>query len=140
LHPMLANFDAPSREDCIALRTAANSPQQALTLLNDPEFVEAARVWAAHLNADPTLKDDPSRLDRAFQQALSRAPSDRERASLLTFLDTMRREYRDRPEDAQALQKVGIAPAATSADPIEQAAWTSLCRVLLNLHETITRY
>src|SRR5690606_31046823 len=46
LHPMLANFDAPSREDCIALRNEANSPQQALTLLNDPTFVEAARVWA----------------------------------------------------------------------------------------------
>ena len=43
LHPMLANFDAPSREDCVAARTQANSPQQALTLLNDPTFVEAAR-------------------------------------------------------------------------------------------------
>jgi hypothetical protein len=65
LHPMLANFDAPSREDCVALRTNANTPQQALTLLNDPEFVEAARCWAAHLQA-ASGKSDAERVDMAF--------------------------------------------------------------------------
>src|SRR5204863_3626285 len=89
LHPMLANFDAPSREDCVALRTQANTPQQALTLLNDPSYVEAARVWAADL-----LKsgDDGSRVDAAFAKALSRKPSAHERDGLLTFLNRMRAE------------------------------------------------
>jgi mono/diheme cytochrome c family protein len=139
LHPMLANFDAPSREDCLALRTSANSPQQALTLLNDPSFVEAARAWGARLLGDATLKDDGARIDRAFAQALARPPKDAERASLLAFLDAMRREYAARPEDAAKLLGVGYAPKP-EGDAVELAAWACACRVILNLHETITRY
>jgi hypothetical protein len=133
---MLANFDVPSREDCIALRTSANSPQQALTLLNDPTFVEAARVWAARLLATP---GDARRLEQAFEEALARTPTPKERDSLLAFLGKVRAEYRQRPDDAKRLPRVGIAPAP-NADPIELAAWTNVCRVVLNLHETITRY
>jgi mono/diheme cytochrome c family protein len=139
LHPMLANFDAPSREDCVALRVAANSPQQALTLLNDPEFVEAARVWADRLLAAPGASTDADRLALAFEQALARPIQPRERSSLLAFLDRVRSEYRDRPEDAAKLLEVGVA-SKTSGDPVERAAWTSVGRVILNLHETITRY
>ncbi|HEX8202520.1 MAG TPA: PSD1 and planctomycete cytochrome C domain-containing protein, partial [Isosphaeraceae bacterium] len=65
LHPMLANFDAPAREECTAIRTAANTPQQALTLLNDPTFVEAARVLARHLPAGT----DEQRIDALFRRA-----------------------------------------------------------------------
>jgi hypothetical protein len=137
LHPMLANFDAPSREDCIAIRTSANSPQQALTLLNDPTFVEAARVWAARLLG--SANDDASRIDTAFQEALARGPREKERESLLALLKNARDVYRAKPENPPLLAKVGIAPAA-EGDPVELAAWTTLCRVVLNLHETITRY
>jgi hypothetical protein len=138
LHPMLVNFDAPSREDCIAARTAANTPQQALTLLNDPSYVEAARAFAAILLAMPGT--DAQRLDAAFQRALARPARPKERASLLAFLGRMRQEYRSRPEDAKKLLKVGIAPVADGTDPAELAAWTNVCRVTLNLQETITRY
>jgi len=69
-HPMMANFDAPSREECTANRVQANTPQQALTLLNDPSFVEAARVFAVKLLAQKQSEDD--RLDRAFQVARQR--------------------------------------------------------------------
>jgi hypothetical protein len=138
LQPMLANFDAPSREDCVALRTQANTPQQALTLLNDPSYVEAARVWAVEIMK---AGDDAVRINAAFQKALSRKPSDKEREGLLTFLDRMRAEYKARPEDAAKLLKIGYAPLPPdSADKVELAAWTSVCRVVLNLHETITRY
>jgi hypothetical protein len=139
LHPMLANFDAPSREDCIALRTAANSPQQALTLLNDPTFVEAARVWAARLLAEPA-KSDAERLDRAFEQALARPANENEGKSVEVLLAKLRDEYRARPGDAEKLLKTGVAPPSTGHDPIELAAWTNIARVILNLHETITRY
>jgi hypothetical protein len=143
-HPMLANFDAPSREDAVCTRTAANTPQQALTLLNDPEFVEAARVLAAGLvasEAPASAKGDAARLDRLYERALCRAPRPAERASLLTFLARVRREYAARPEDAKKLVRVGAAPAPdTGTDPVELAAWTTVCRVVLNLHETITRY
>jgi hypothetical protein len=139
LHPMLANFGAPSREDCIAARTIANTPQQALTLLNDPEFVEAARAFALRLLAGhPTT--DAGRLDSAYALALSRAPRPRERQSLLAFLASVREAYRTRPDDAKKLLAIGYAPVPAGSDAVELAAWTSVCRVLLNLHETITRY
>src|SRR5207237_6896706 len=67
LQPMLANFDAPSREECTAYRIVSNTPQQALTLLNDPSFVEAARVFAAQLLARGPQSDD-SQLDLAFER------------------------------------------------------------------------
>lgn len=135
LHPMLANFDAPSREDCIALRTASNTPQQALTLLNDPSFVESARAWAARLPA----ASDADRIDLAYRTAVARPPTDEERSGLLAFLARMREEYARRPDDARAVLAVGQLPAP-AGDAVELAAWTSVCRVLLNLHETITRY
>jgi mono/diheme cytochrome c family protein len=138
LHPMLANFDAPSREDCIAMRSSANSPQQALTLLNDPTFVEAARVWAGRLLTEPAA-DDAERLSRAFEQAVTRPPKPAERSSLMAFLTRVRAEYRSRPEDAARLPRVGLA-ATPPVDPIELAAWTNVCRIILNLHETITRF
>ena len=139
LHPMLASFDAPSREDCIAMRSNANSPQQALTLLNDPEFVEAARVFAAKLLATPA-KSDAERLGVAFERALARPVGAKERESLTALIAKAREEYKARPEDAAKLLRVGTAPSPANADAIELAAWTSVCRVVLNLHETITRY
>ncbi len=139
LQPMLANFGAPSREDCIAARTVANTPQQALTLLNDPEFVEAARVLAAHLLA-ASASTDAARLERAYVQALARAPKPNETQSLLTFLHAVRQAYHERPEDAKLLLHIGYAPTTSDPDTVELASWTSVCRVILNLHETITRY
>jgi hypothetical protein len=138
LHPMLANFDAPSREECTALRNSANTPQQALTLLNDPEFVEAARVLAARLLAEPGA--DAERLDRLFRRALARAARPKERAALLAFLAAQRAQYRANPGDAEKLLRVGLAPVLAGADRPELAAWATVCRVVLNLHETITRY
>ena len=139
LQPMLANFDAPSREECTAARVVANTPQQALTLLNDPTFVEAARVLAASLLADPASTDE-ARLDLLYEKALARQPLAKERDSLLTFLDHQRQEARERPAEAAKLVAVGNAPLAKAADPAELAAWVEVCRVVLNLHETITRY
>ncbi len=138
-HPMLANFDAPSREDCTASRIVANTPQQALTLLNDPTFVEAARVFAASL-MQTKPQTDVAKLEAACRRALCRSPKPKEQQSLLAFLQQMRAAYRERPEDAKSLLRVGLAPAPPNADPVELAAWTSVCRVLLNLNETITRY
>jgi hypothetical protein len=155
LHPMLANFDAPSREDCIAMRTGANSPQQALTLLNDPTFVEAARVWAARLLARPA-REDGQRIEQAFEEALARPPKPQERASLTEFVTRLRAEYRTRSNDATGLLHIGLAPlnpvplgsrhlqvdppSRVGPDSVELAAWANVCRVILNLHETITRF
>ena len=85
LQPMLANFDAPSREECTATRTVANTPQQALTLLTDPTFVEAARVLAQKLLASPA-GEDAGRLDLLYRKALARPAKAAEKESLTAFL------------------------------------------------------
>jgi len=139
LHPMLANFDAPARDECAAARSPSNTPQQALTLLNDPVFVEAARVFAARLLQDAGATDDAARIERAYRTALNRPPRDRELASLTEFLAAQREAFRAAPTDAQAALAVGLAPRG-DLDPVEHAAWTQLARVLLNTQEVITRY
>ncbi|WP_337175521.1 PSD1 and planctomycete cytochrome C domain-containing protein [Paludisphaera sp.] len=135
-HPMLANFDAPAREECTPARNVANTPQQALTLLNDPSFVEAARALAGRVLAD-TPEDDAARVDLLYRLVLARPADDAERSSLLEFLEGRRRFYRDNPAEAGKLLSVGQAPATGDA---ETAAWAMTCRVVLNLHESITRY
>src|SRR5262249_23409336 len=91
LHPMLANFTAPTREDCAANRTVANTPQQALTLLNDPTYVEAARVLAARVVA--TAKTDGERIDLIFERALTRPAQAREKEMLLRYVGQLRKHY-----------------------------------------------
>jgi hypothetical protein len=137
LHPMLANFDAPARDECAAARTVSNTPQQALTLLNDPTFVEAARVLAARVCAAAT--DDDARLRHAFLHTLGREPKSREGAPLLAFLAAQRELYRGTPDEAQKLLRIGLAPPP-AGDPIDLAAWTQVTRALLNTQEFITRY
>src|SRR5262249_42137961 len=139
LQPMLANFDAPSREECTAYRIVSNTPQQALTLLNDPSFVEAARVFAAHLLAHRPRSDD-SLLDMAFERALARPAKADEKKSLLQFLSVQRAHYETDLEESKRFLSVGLAPQPKEANEVELAAWTEVCRVILNLHETITCY
>jgi hypothetical protein len=138
LHPMLANFDAPSREDAVCTRNVSNTPQQALTLLNDPTFVEAARVLAQKLVCG--CATDEEVLSSLFERALAREPRENESASLSAFLAGQRKYYKDNPAEAQKLLPIGNTPVTGDGGPIEIAAWTNVCRVVLNLHETITRY
>jgi hypothetical protein len=137
LHPMLANFDAPFRDECTAQRVVSNTPQQALTLLNDPTFVEAARLFAARL-AKETATDE-ARFRRAYMLALAREPKPVELTSLKSFLAKQREYYRANVGDAEKLLRVGIAPVPQD-DAAELASWTQVARVVLNSHEVITRY
>lgn len=149
LHPMLANFDAPAREECTAARTVSNTPQQALTLLNDPSFVEAARVLAQHLilppspshrGRKPQLTKPSARWEQLFHRAVGRPATRDELTSLNRFLNEQLAHYRDNPKETAELLKVGLSPCPPEINPTELAAWTSVCRVVLNLHETLTRY
>jgi hypothetical protein len=139
LQPMLANFDAPPREECTASRTVANTPQQALTLLNDPTFVEAARVLARSLLTAPACPD-AEQIERLYEKALARPAGERERQSLLEFLAARREFFRSHPSEAGQFLRVGKAPLAEGVDEPELAAWTTVCRVVMGLNETITRY
>ena len=138
LHPSMLAFDAPSREECTAERNRSNIPQQALVLLNDPTYVEAARAFAARILQEGG-DDAKSRIEWAWRQALSRAPRADELSTVRALLDRHIEEYRRDPAAAEALLKVGLSPAPKEADTAELAAWTNVARVILNLHETITR-
>ena len=140
LHPSLLAFDAPSREECAARRSRSNTPTQALVLLNDPIFVEGARAFAGRILREGGA-DDTARVDFAVRCALGRRPGAEERAILVGLVDRHRAHYRAAPAEATALLKVGELPipAGSAGDPAELAAWTSVARAILNLHETITR-
>ncbi len=140
LHPMLANFDAPTRAECSADRLQANSPQQALTLLNDPSFTEAARAFAVRLMEDPSLKSDEEVISAAYRSAISREPREAELKSLMSFLAKQRENIASGKDDAEKFLAIGSYRAPAHLDSQELAARAQLCRVILNLHETITRY
>ena len=138
LHPSLGAFDAPSREECTAERNRSNIPQQALVLLNDPTYVEAARGFAARVlqECDGSTAE---RIEWAWREALQREPSDEEQKIALDLLNRQLEVYRQAPESADQLLAVGLAATPETVDRVELAAWTHIARVLLNLHETITR-
>ncbi len=138
LHPSLLAFDASTREECVVQRPRSNTPLQALVLLNDPTYVEAARVLAARVIREAGT-DPSARLDRAFRLALARPPRPEEAAILTRLLIKHQRQFQDDPAAARDLLGIGDSPAAAGVAPAELASWTSLTRVLLNLHETITR-
>ena len=114
LHPSLEILNAPARDHCVVRRDVANVPTQALVLLNDPIFTEAASAFASRLLAE-VEGHDTKRLERAFRLALGRPPEPAERNRFLSFLQRQRE------------------------DVTEDAAWTLACSILLNLDETITR-
>jgi Protein of unknown function (DUF1553) len=136
LHPSLQAFDAPGREECTVNRTSSNTPLQALVVLNDPIYVEAARVFASNILENG--EDFDARLDWAFMRGLSRTPDKVERKILSDLYKKTLRRYEQNEAGAQQLLSVGEAPASVGS-PAELAAMTTVARTILNLHETITR-
>ena len=136
---MMQTFDAPSRENCTTRRDRTNTPLQALALLNDVIFVEAARVMAARVIGEHPDSID-QQLVRAFRLVLGRPPEPRE-------LDILHRGYRRylgtflaHPDDARAFMSVGASPPHPGGGRLpEHAALAASCHVILNLDETITR-
>jgi hypothetical protein len=116
----------------------SNTPQQALVLLNDPTYVEAARALAGRILTEGG-GDVNRRLQFAYQQALLREPTADEQQLLTELYRKHREQFQAEPSSAQQLQTVGDLKPAGGQDVAELAAWTSVARVLLNLHETITR-
>ena len=138
LHPSLLAFDASTREECVVQRPRSNTPLQALVLLNDPTYLEAARVLAARVIREGGTATS-SRLDRVFRLAVTRSPRPEETELLTRLLAKHQRQYQDDPAAARELLGIGETPTPTGIALPELAAWTSITRVVLNLHETITR-
>ena len=138
LHPTLLAFDAPTREECTADRVRSNTPLQSLVLLNAPEFVEAARVFAERVLTDGGATTD-ERIDFAFKLALSRPAKPAERETLTALLTKHREQYTKDAKAADEVLKTGAKPANAKLDKTELAAWTSVTRTILNLHAGVTR-
>ena len=137
LHPALLAFDAPSREECTTDRVRSNTPLQSLVLLNDPEFVEAARVFAEAVLKSAKTTDE--RLDFAFRKALSRPARPAEKEALSALLTKHAADFKADPKGAKALLATGAKPADASLNAAELAAWTNVTRTILNLHASVTR-
>lgn len=137
-YPCLATFDAPGRNICSVKRQRSNTPLQALTLLNDITIVEASRAMAQRVleEAAPTRH---ARITYAFRLCVSRDPEREERDVLQAFLE--RQVTRLQNGELPAATVVGKAPSPNGPKPatMDHAAWTVLCRALLNLDETITK-
>jgi hypothetical protein len=138
LHPSLVAFDASTREECSASRVVSNTPMQALVLLNDPIFAEAARAFGERIMRQGGSTVD-ERLRFAFERALSRPPDAKETEILRRLYHSRRARYSTDRAAAERLIRVGEAPVPTDLDAAELAAWASVARAILNLHETITR-
>ena len=131
-HPALLALDAPTRQECTARRAITNTPAQALALLNDPQFVEAARGLAARI----IDKEDP--IAHLFHLALQRDPSTAEAAEIEALHEKLLSEFKANPGAAKSLLAIGQSPPGTH-DSINHAAWTATARIVLNLHEFLTR-
>ena len=134
----LATFDAPDREKCTGRRALTNTPLQALVLLNDPTYVEAARALAERALLEGG-KDEKARLDYAFRLATARKPTGKERGVLRKLLEGQLKSFGQNPQAATKLVAVGESSRDKRLNPTELAAWTTVASVILNLDETVTR-
>jgi len=135
LHPMLVNFDAPARDDCTADRPLSNSPQQSLTLLNDPSFVETSLAMAEKHTLTTRRCRIGDLFDIAFLIAVARKPNERETQSLEQLYLSQREYYACHPSDAEQFLSSGNLPVNKKLETDQLAAWAQVCRVILNLHD-----
>jgi hypothetical protein len=136
--PQMAMLDAPSREACSMRRERTNTPLQALMLMNDPQYVEAARAFAERIIKEGGTTPE-ARIAFAFETATARPPDSAEAQLLLKTLQANLAEFRANPEGAKQFITVGETPPDEKLDPAELAAWTMLTNLLLNLDEVISK-
>jgi hypothetical protein len=135
--PVMLIFDGPTRETCVVRRPRTNTPLQALALLNDQTYVEAARALAALALVQPGK--DAQRLRFAFLRLSSRMPDAAELGVLRRLLGQQRARFGANPESARKLARVGISARGRELDAVELAAWTIVTQAMMNLDECITR-
>lgn len=135
--PGMSAFDAPDRETCTIRRARTNTPLQALVLLNDPTYVEAARKFAERVMLSSTSPTD--RLETAFSLALCRSPDNPESTVLLKVYESAKKRFTADPAAAEKLLTIGHSKRADKVDATELAAWTAVTSLILNLDETISK-
>ena len=152
-YPSFMNFDAPARTACTVRRSRSNTPLQALTLLNDPVYVEAALALAQRVLAERPLATTEERIRHAFRLCLARAASETEMAALRGLFEQEKNAFTADPAAARevggkitapptrlsAMEKTAARSVAAETDAAELAAWHAVATALLNLDEMITK-
>lgn len=136
--PTMLLFDAPNREVCTVKRSRTNTPLQALSLLNEVTFVEAARRLAHRMVAEGGTTSE-QRLAHGFRLAFARNPSSMEMDVLKAGLDADLKRFTEQPTDAEKLLKFGESQPDSATSTAELAAFTLAANVILNLDEFVTR-
>jgi hypothetical protein len=139
-YPASSMFDAPARDVAVVKRSRSSTPLQALTLMNDPVFVEAAQAFAKRIVAHGG--DAAARIRYAFMLCVSRPPDETELRSIEAFLNAQRAKLAGEPAKAPialAADTSDGSDVSEKSDDKELAAWVLVCRSLLNLDETITK-
>ena len=137
-HPAMTAFDAPGREICAVRRTRSNTPLQALNLMNDPVYIEAARHLAVRMiQSSPRLADQ---IQYGYRTLLGRVAKSAEIAVLTRAFERGRAEFTTNANAATGLLRIGVAaPAQETLDPAVLAAMTNVASTMLCLDETITK-
>jgi hypothetical protein len=136
-YPSFINFDANNRLACRVKRPRSNTPLQALTLMNDPVYVEAAMAFARRVLSEQPDGDVDARLAHAFRIALARSPRDEELATLRGLYQAQLAAGRAESKAAREFVGAFALPDGLAAE--EFAAWYAVAAALLNLDETITK-
>ena len=136
--PFMSNFDAPNREQFCSRRERSNTPLQALQLMNDIQYIEAARHLSENV-IQRNLGTEQDRIQLVMQQSLSRECTESELARLQSAYDSFKQRFRESPEDAARLLRVGESPANPKLDPSEVAALCLVVNLVFNLDEFVNR-
>ncbi len=137
-HPAMLIFDAPFRETCIVRRARTSTPLQALNLMNDPTYVEAARFLAQRMMLEGGTSAE-GRIACGFRLAVARSPQPKELEVLAAGFRRMLADFRHDRAAAEELLRIGESPSNSAIDRVELAAYATVASTLLNLDETITK-
>jgi hypothetical protein len=133
----MAVFDAPSRENCTVKRERTNTPMQALNMMNDEQYVEAARYFAQGMILE--IKNDVQRIKTMGFRVLGYPPNERELAMMNQALQNYQSSFLKKPDQAKAFVNIGDIPTDASIDPVKLASWTMLASTLLNRDDVINK-
>ncbi|HYI92488.1 MAG TPA: DUF1553 domain-containing protein [Bryobacteraceae bacterium] len=136
--PNMANFDAPARETCTVRETRTNTPLQALNLMNDVTYVEAARKLAERMITEGGATAS-SRIEHAYKLVLARSPKPTENDALAAALRKFEAFYATHPSEAEAFVNHGKSPRRSGIEPPELASYTAIASIVLNSDEAITK-
>jgi hypothetical protein len=135
--PEMTTFDAPSREKYCVRRERTDTPLQALTIMNDVSYVEAARHFAERMMKE--TNDVEQRLDFGFRLLTARHPSSNEKSILKNALQKHLAKYKLDSEAAQKLISIGESPVNKELNPSEFAAYTMVASLMLNMDEVVNK-